>query len=100
VRPNANFRALSTKASPTDIGTINKAEEIEKGDSRNDVQIDLHAESSFGNWVELHERATVPEIAVSNRSGSRKGRVFTCQLRRHLALLPHERSLHVPQLRS
>jgi hypothetical protein len=87
------------RASPTDIGTINKAEEIEKGDSRNDVQIDLHAESSFGDWVELHERVAVPKTVVSNRSEGRKGRVLTCQSRRRLALLPHERFLHVPHLR-
>jgi len=98
VRPNFYFRTLS-KTSLTDIGTINKAEKIEKGDSRNDAQIDLRAESSFGSWVELHERMTVPNTAVSNRPRGRKGGILTCQSQQRLALLPHERSLHLPRLR-
>ena len=52
----------------TDIGTINEAEQIQKGDGRNDIQIDLQAKFGFGGWVKDHKRATISSTAVSDRS--------------------------------
>jgi hypothetical protein len=52
----------------TDIGTINKAEQIEKGDGRNDIQIDLQAKFGFGGCVKDHKRATISSKAVSDLS--------------------------------
>jgi hypothetical protein len=48
-------------AAPTDICTIDKAKEIEEGNGRNDIEIDLQPKPGFGSPVKLHERLTVPE---------------------------------------
>jgi hypothetical protein len=46
----------------TDIGTINEAEEIEKRDSGDDIEIDFQAEPGLGDFVKHHERATVSSV--------------------------------------
>jgi hypothetical protein len=38
---------------------INEAEEVEDGDSRNDVKINLHAQFGFSLWVECDERSAL-----------------------------------------
>jgi hypothetical protein len=50
----------------TDIGTINEAEEIEKRDGGNDIEIDFQAEPGLGGFVKYHERATVSSVIVSD----------------------------------
>jgi hypothetical protein len=42
-------------AAPTDIGAIDEAKEIEEGDGRNDVEIDLQPKPGFSSSVKLYE---------------------------------------------
>jgi len=63
--------------SRTDIGTVNKAEEIEQGNSWDNVEIDLQAKSCFCSRVKVHERVTISETAVSDLP---RGRNVKCLL--------------------
>ena len=81
----------------TDVCTVDEAEEIEEGDGRNDVEIDLQAESGFGGSVEDHERASISSLPVSDCLAKVEVIGFTCQSRHGHALRPHahsQRSAH------
>ena len=50
---------------PTNVCPINETEEVEKGDGRDDVEIDLQPESTLGLLVEDDERTAMPMMMMS-----------------------------------
>ena len=49
---------------PTNVCPIDETEEVEKGDGRDDVEIDLQPESTLGLLVEDDERTAMPMMMM------------------------------------
>lgn len=45
----------------SDVGTIDKAEQVEEGDSGDNVKVDLPPKSAFGGGIEVNERIAVSD---------------------------------------
>jgi len=58
---NINKTLRARKAWRTDVRSINEAEQVEKGDGGNHIEINLPAKFSLGFGIKMDQRMTIPK---------------------------------------